>query len=238
MALELKEVRCSRVSMGTSEDTFGGRRSGDRRSAVALLFAVEMWERFSFYGMRSFLVLFLTAPLALGGFGWAEGPASRLFGWYTGLVYLTPLVGGLLADRALGTHAAILVGGATIALGHLCLATPLREAFFIGLALVIIGTGFHKPNISTMAGQLFDEGDQRRDGAFTFFYMGISAGAMLGPSPSSSRREAAEPVRGGDSAIRDEVAPDDDDDFAHGASFLTTSSLALVTADIALGQPT
>ena len=143
-----------------------------------LLFSVEMWERFSFYGMRAFLALFLISTA--GGFGWTKEQASHLYGWYQGLVYLTPLFGGLLADRILGTHRAIIIGGVVIASGHFCLAVPSKATFFLGLLLIIIGTGFFKSNISTMVGQLYSEGDRRRDAAFTIFYMGINLGATLG----------------------------------------------------------
>ncbi len=138
-----------------------------------------MWERFSYYGMRAFLVLFLVS--SDGGFGWTKEQASHLYGWYTGLVYLTPLFGGYLADRVLGTHKAILIGSVVIASGHFCLAVPSRTTFFLGLSLIILGTGFHKSNISTMVGQLFRQGDSRRDAAFTIFYMGINTGALFGP---------------------------------------------------------
>jgi POT family proton-dependent oligopeptide transporter len=144
-----------------------------------LLFGVEMWERFSYYGMRAFLVLFLVSTA--GGFGWSKQEASHLYGWYTGLVYLTPLIGGYLADRVLGTHRALVIGGVVIASGHFCLAIPARSAFFVGLALIILGTGFFKSNISTMVGQLYRKEDRRRDAAFTIFYMGINTGAFIGP---------------------------------------------------------
>jgi POT family proton-dependent oligopeptide transporter len=143
-----------------------------------LLFGVEMWERFSFYGMRAFLTLFLISTA--GGFGWSKEQASHLYGWYQGLVYLTPLLGGLLADRVLGTHRALIIGGVVIASGHFCLAMPAKATFFLGLVLIIIGTGFFKSNISTMVGQLYSEGDRRRDAAFTIFYMGINLGATVG----------------------------------------------------------
>lgn len=143
-----------------------------------LLFGVEMWERFSFYGMRAFLTLFLISTA--GGFGWSKERASHLYGWYQGLVYLTPLMGGFLADRVLGTHRALIIGGIVIAAGHFCLAVPAQPTFFLGLALIILGTGFFKSNISTMVGQLYSEGDRRRDAAFTVFYMGINLGATLG----------------------------------------------------------
>jgi proton-dependent oligopeptide transporter, POT family len=143
-----------------------------------LLFGVEMWERFSFYGMRAFLTLFLIS--AHGGFAWSKERASHLYGWYLGLVYLTPLLGGFLADRFLGTHRAIIIGGIVIASGHFCLAFPSHVTFFLGLSLIILGTGFFKSNISTMVGQLYEEKDRRRDAAFTIFYMGINLGAAIG----------------------------------------------------------
>jgi proton-dependent oligopeptide transporter, POT family len=143
-----------------------------------LLFGVEMWERFSFYGMRAFLTLFLISTA--GGFGWSKADASHLYGWYQGLVYLTPLIGGYLADRVFGTHRSIIIGGIVIASGHFCLAVPAQPTFFLGLALIIIGTGFFKSNISTMVGQLYAEKDRRRDAAFTIFYMGINLGAAIG----------------------------------------------------------
>jgi len=143
-----------------------------------LLFGVEMWERFSFYGMRAFLTLFLIS--SAGGFGWSKEQASHLYGWYQGLVYLTPLFGGWLADRFLGTHRSIIIGGIIIASGHFCLAVPANSTFFLGLGLIILGTGFFKSNISTMVGQLYSESDRRRDAAFTIFYMGINLGASMG----------------------------------------------------------
>jgi POT family proton-dependent oligopeptide transporter len=143
-----------------------------------LLFNVEMWERFSFYGMRAILILFLVSKV--GGFGWSKEDASTLYAWYTGLVYLTPLLGGFLADRYLGTHRAIIIGSVFITAGHFCLAFPSHGTFFLGLGLIILGTGFHKSNISTMVGQLYQPGDRRRDGGFTIFYMGINTGAFLG----------------------------------------------------------
>src|SRR5215213_5743412 len=156
-------------------------RKSDRKQPRGLyvLAGVEMWERFSYYGMRAFLVLFLTS--AAGGWGWSKAEANTLYGWYTGLVYLTPLLGGYLADKVLGTHRAVIVGSFLIAAGHFSLAIPSKASFFLGLSLVVLGTGFHKSNISTMVGQLFRQGDGRRDAAFTIFHMFINIGATLGP---------------------------------------------------------
>jgi POT family proton-dependent oligopeptide transporter len=144
-----------------------------------LLFGVEMWERFSFYGMRAFLALFLADTVA--GFGWTESNASKLYGIYNGLCYLTPLLGGFLADRVFGTKRAVIIGSFLIAAGHFTLALPSHTTFFAGLVLIIFGTGFHKPIISTMVGQLYRENDPRRDGGFTIYYMGVNVGAFLGP---------------------------------------------------------
>ncbi len=148
---------------------------------LGLLFLTEMWERYSYYGMRALLVLYLITAPENGGLGWSVEEASRLYGWYTGLVYLTPVIGGYLADRHLGTHRAIVIGAVLIALGHFSLAFETLSAFGLGLLLLIVGTGFFKPNISTMVGQLYDRQDDRRDAGFTIFYMGINLGALIGP---------------------------------------------------------
>src|SRR5215470_19265930 len=167
-------------------------------AGLFLLFLVEMWERFSYYGMRGLLVLYLvqsTHPAAdASGFvnpgrGWPRADASILYGWYTGMAYLLPILGGWIADRVLGTHRSMIVGGLVIALGHTVLAVSGigslassatgMSIFVFGLALIVIGTGHFKPCVSVMVGQLYDEGDPRRDGAFTIFYMGINLGAFL-----------------------------------------------------------
>ena len=147
---------------------------------IYLLFGVEMWERFSFYGMRGFLVLFVAATLAKGGMGWTKASASRLMSFYAFACYSFPVLGGWLADRFLGTHRALVIGGFIIAAGHFTLAIPSVPCFFLGLSLIAIGTGLFKTNASTMVGQLYRPGDQRRDGGFTIFYMGINVGAFFG----------------------------------------------------------
>ncbi|MBJ6763259.1 peptide MFS transporter [Myxococcaceae bacterium JPH2] len=145
-----------------------------------LLFATEMWERMSYYGMRGLLVLFLTAKVADGGLAWTNAAALEVYGTYTGLVYLTPILGGYIADRYIGQRKAVVIGGALMVLGHLLLALPGMAIFYAGLGLLIVGNGFFKPNISTMVGGLYAKGDGRRDAGFTIFYMGINLGALLG----------------------------------------------------------
>jgi POT family proton-dependent oligopeptide transporter len=150
---------------------------------LATLFMTEMWERFSFYGMRSILVLFLAASAAEGGLGLKEGTAKALVGVYSAMVYLVTLPGGWISDRVLGPRRAVLYGGAIIMLGHVALAIPGGAGFvYLGLTLIIAGTGLLKPNIATLVGHLYgpDE-DARRDAGFSIFYMGINLGAFLAP---------------------------------------------------------
>ncbi len=143
---------------------------------LGLLFVVEMWERFSYYGMRALLVLYL-----VNGLHWDKGDAARLYGSYTSLVYLTPLIGGYLADRFIGTRRSMVLGSVIIALGHFALALPGMAAFYSGLGLIIVGTGLFKPNAAAQVGQMYAAGDSRRDAGFTIFYMGVNAGAAIGP---------------------------------------------------------
>jgi proton-dependent oligopeptide transporter, POT family len=148
---------------------------------LATLFFTELWERFSYYGMRALLILFMTAPIAAGGLGFDTGKAGIIYGTYVGLVYFTAVPGGWLADRFLGQRRATLYGGVLIMLGHICLAMPFLATFYAGLGLIICGTGLLKPNISVMVGQLYSEDDRRRDAGFSIFYMGINLGAFLSP---------------------------------------------------------
>ncbi|MDA1272897.1 MAG: peptide MFS transporter [Verrucomicrobia bacterium] len=145
------------------------------------LFFTEMWERFSYYGMRALLVLFMVDAVESGGLGFDDKTATSIYGLYTAFVYLVALPGGWIADRLLGAQRAVWYGGIIIALGHFTLAIPTLQAFFLGLVLVVLGTGLLKPNISAMVGQLYPEGGARRDAGFTIFYMGINLGAALGP---------------------------------------------------------
>ena len=154
------------------------------------LFFTEMWERFSYYGMRALLVLYLTTEYANGGFGFERASALEIYGIFTGLVYLTPIVGGMLADKILGQRRAIYAGGVLMAMGQFSLAAShiyMADAgqreflFYMGLGLLMVGNGFFKPNISTIVGTLYTDNYPRKDSAFTIFYMGINLGAFLAP---------------------------------------------------------
>ena len=147
-----------------------------------LLFFTEMWERFSYYGMRGLLTLYMIKMWSQNGLGIAEDKASLIYGFFTGFVYFTPIIGGMIADRYIGQRKAITIGGITMFFGQLVLfAMPSHLGLGIGLVLLILGNGMFKPNISTMVGQLYREGDDKRDSAFSIFYMGINLGAFLAP---------------------------------------------------------
>ncbi len=140
-----------------------------------------MWERFSYYGMRALLILFMVASVAKGGLGFPASRAGAVYGLYTGMVYLAAVPGGWIADRIIGQRLAVLVGGIVIALGHFAMAMPRTETFYLGLALIVVGTGLLKPNISTMVGALYRPEDHRRDAGFSIFYVGINIGAFASP---------------------------------------------------------
>lgn len=148
---------------------------------LATLFFTELWERWGYYGMRSLLILFMTAAAVEGGLGFDVAKASAIYGLYTAMVYMASLPGGWIADRFLGQRRAVLVGGAIITVGYFLLAVPTMAAFYGGLVLVVAGTGMLKPNISTIVGQLYAQGDPRRDAGFSIFYMGVNLGATLAP---------------------------------------------------------
>jgi POT family proton-dependent oligopeptide transporter len=148
---------------------------------LATLFFTEMWERFSYYGMRGILILFMVDAAATGGMGLTDEKAAAIYGLYTAAVYLTALPGGWLADRILGQRSAVFLGGIVIASGHFSMAIPTTATFFLGLALIVIGTGLLKPNVSSIVGDLYPEGGARRDAGFSVFYMGINVGAFVGP---------------------------------------------------------
>src|SRR5437016_534766 len=146
---------------------------------LSTLFFTEMWERFSYYGMRALLVLFMVDSVK-GGMALTDQTATAIYGLYTAAVYLACVPGGWLADRVLGARRAIWYGGLIIALGHFTLAIPATKSFYLGLILVVLGTGSLKPNISAVVGDLYPEGGARRDAGFSIFYMGINSGAVLG----------------------------------------------------------
>ncbi len=148
---------------------------------LSTLFLTELWERFSYYGMRALLILFMTAPIAAGGLQFDAAKAGVIYGSYTALVYMMTLPGGWLADRFLGQRRATLYGGVVIMLGHISLAIPSITTFYLGLGLVIIGTGLLKANVATMVGQIYAPEDERRDAGFSIFYMGINLGALTAP---------------------------------------------------------
>ncbi len=145
------------------------------------LFFAELWERFSYYGMRALLTLYMVAPLAAGGMNLPTGKAALIYGTYTMSVYMLSIPGGILADGILGARLAVLIGGLIIAAGHFSMALPGDFTFYLGLALIVLGTGLLKPNISALVGQLYAPGDTRRDAGFSIFYMGINIGAFFAP---------------------------------------------------------
>lgn len=157
-----------------TSDEFLGHPKG-----LFILFFTEMWERFSYYGMRAILVLYLVSQTSEGGLGWTNLEALKLYGWYTMLVYLMSVPGGILADRVLGQKKCVMLGGLLLVAGHSLMAYTAMWAFYGALALIVLGVGLLKPNISTMVGGLYGEKDDRRDSAFTIFYMGINIGAFL-----------------------------------------------------------
>lgn len=164
------------VNPASADRSFFGHPRG-----LATLFFTEMWERFSYYGMRALLILFMTAAVADGGLGFDTAKAGAIYGLYTAFVYLLALPGGWIADRVIGTRRAVLIGGIIIAAGHFSMAVPGMTTFYLGLALIVIGTGLLKPNISAMVGDLYPEGGARRDAGFSIFYMGINIGAFAAP---------------------------------------------------------
>ena len=150
-------------------------------AGLFVLFFTEMWERFSYYGMRAILVLFLVSSFGLGGWDWPREHALALYGTYTSLVYLTPILGGYLADKYMGYQKAVVVGAIIMTLGHASMALEFAHFFmYLGIALLIIGNGFFKPNITSIISELYQKHPDKKDGAYTIFYMGVNAGAFLG----------------------------------------------------------
>ena len=148
---------------------------------LTTLFFTELWERFSYSGMRALLILFMVAPVAEGGLGMDAKRAGAIYGLYTFSVYFTSIPGGWIADRLLGQRFAVLVGGILIAIGHFSMALNVLPLFYTGLVIIVLGTGLLKPNISSIVGQLYEKDDPRRDAGFSIFYMGINLGAFIAP---------------------------------------------------------
>ena len=153
-------------------------------SGLFFLFFTEMWERFSFYGMRVLLVQFLTAEILLGdpkgGWGWTSEQATALYGTYAMLLYLTPVLGGIIADKYLGTLRAVIIGSIIMTIGQLCLFLHSTTMFFVGLTCLVVGVGLFKPNVPSILGEMFKDHPDKKDSAYTIFYMGVNAGAFLG----------------------------------------------------------
>ena len=161
---------------GRDDGGWGGHPRG-----LSTLFFTEMWERFSYYGMRAFLILYMTTEVAKGGLGFDVAHAGSVYGTYTGSIWLATIGGGIVADRLLGAYRSVLWGGIIIALGHFTLAFRDIGFFYAGLSLIVIGTGLLKPNATTTLGTLYAAEDTRRDAGFSIFYMGINLGAFIGP---------------------------------------------------------
>lgn len=169
----------SRIDVSDPAHARNQRKLGGHPIGLYILFFTELWERFSYYGMRAILVLFLVDVISGGGMGWSNADALGLYGWYTMAVYVASIPGGILADRLLGQKKTVMLGGLLLCAGHLVLAIPSDIAFFCGLGLIVLGVGGLKPNISTMVGGLYKQGDASRDQGFTIFYIGINIGAFL-----------------------------------------------------------
>jgi proton-dependent oligopeptide transporter, POT family len=160
----------------TTDRSFFGHPRG-----LSTLFFTEMWERFSYYGMRALLILFMTAPAAAGGLGFDTAVAGAVYGLYTSMVYMTSLPGGWIADKLIGQRRAVLYGAILIACGHFSMAFPSLGTFYLGLVLIVFGTGLLKGNVSVIVGRLYAPNDNRRDAGFSIFYMGINLGAFIAP---------------------------------------------------------
>jgi len=149
-------------------------------AGLFVLFFTEMWERFSYYGMRALLVLFLISSIADGGFGWDKADALTLYSNYTMLVYITPIFGGLIADKLLGYRWAVIIGALLMTIGHAAMAVETPIFLYIGLAGIILGNGLFKPNMTSIISKMYKEHIDKKDGAYSIFYMGVNAGAFLG----------------------------------------------------------
>lgn len=168
------------MSTATASNDFFKSKVLGHPAGLFILFFTEMWERFSFYGMRSLLILFFTASVTDGGWGWARENASALFGSYVGLVYLSTMLGGYFADRIIGFRWAVVVGATLMTLGHASMAIETQASIYIGLVLLVFGNGFFKPNMTSIISEMYKDHPEKKDGAYTLFYMGVNAGAFFG----------------------------------------------------------
>ena len=169
------------MSTTSSEDFFKSKVLG-HPSGLFVLFFTEMWERFSYYGMRAILVIFLTGAI-LGenpGWEWSTPAALSLLGTYAMLVYITPLIGGWLADNKIGYRRAVVIGALLMTLGHACMAVETPVFLYLGIAFLILGNGFFKPNMTSIISKMYEGHDEKKDGAYNIFYMGVNAGAFIG----------------------------------------------------------
>jgi proton-dependent oligopeptide transporter, POT family len=169
-------VRRPEPELSEADTRFFGHPRG-----LSTLFFTEMWERFSYYGMRALLILFMTAPVAAGGLGFDVAVAGPIYALYVSSVYLLSVPGGWIADRILGLRRAVFVGGVIIMAGHICLAIPSTSTFYVGLTLIAVGTGLLKSNISVLVGKLYRPDDVRRDAGYSIYYMGINTGGFIAP---------------------------------------------------------
>jgi POT family proton-dependent oligopeptide transporter len=174
--LAISTAPSSAAAPRTSGRSFFGHPRG-----LSTLFFTEMWERFSYYGMRALLILFMTAPIAAGGLGFDTATAGPIYALYVSSVYLLSVPGGWVADRVLGLRRAVFAGGVIIMMGHICLAVPSISTFYLGLVLIACGTGLLKSNVSVLVGQLYDTDDGRRDAGYSIYYVGINTGAFIAP---------------------------------------------------------
>ena len=169
--------------MDSSKTNFFDTQVLGHPAGLFVLFFTEMWERFSFYGMRVLLVNFLTMAVVgvdFPGWGWTSENAGALFGTYAGLLYLTPILGGLIADKVTGYRWAVVIGAAIMTIGHAAMAFETETSLYVGLALLVIGTGFFKPNMTSIVSEMYKDFPEKKDGAYTIFYMGVNAGAFFG----------------------------------------------------------
>ena len=176
----LADKKKKEMSKKSRDDIFSSMVLG-HPSGLFVLFFTEMWERFSYYGMRAILVLFLISSVGIGGWDWSSKEALALYGTYTAMVYLTPILGGYLADKHIGYRKAVIWGAIIMTMGHASMAMEFANIFlYIGIGLLIIGNGLFKPNMTSIISHMYKDTPEKKDGAYTIFYMGVNAGAFLG----------------------------------------------------------